>query len=132
MATHQHNINDHKTGSLTPLKELKVCVINVNSIITNKRRHCARKAIYTDAENLPEGSWVYSAALSDKDSSCCARLAKDYWWLQGDAKHMDEVRRRARFKKLANMRVTLRNRVRRRARPAQNEIASSMTSWIKP
>ncbi|KAI4493199.1 hypothetical protein M0802_009616 [Mischocyttarus mexicanus] len=95
------------------------CIQNADNIPTiyHVRRHCARKAICTDTENLPEGSWVYSTALADKDSSCCARLAKDYWWLQGDVKHMDEIRRGAKFKKIANTRAALRIRARRSARP---------------
>ncbi|CAD6228415.1 GSCOCG00012032001-RA-CDS [Cotesia congregata] len=68
-------------------------------IIYHSQRHCARKAIYTDPENMPRDKWVYSTALPESDINCLDRLNDKYWWLQGDAKFMDELRRRARLKK---------------------------------
>lgn len=80
------------------------CIQDENNIpiIYHIQRHCARKAIWTDIANIPKEKWVYSTALSDKDRSNLDRLSEAYTWLQGDAKHMDEIRKRARRKKLVH------------------------------
>ncbi|CAG5073549.1 Protein of unknown function [Cotesia congregata] len=68
-------------------------------IIYHIRRHCARKAIFTDMDNLQSESIVYSMALPARDHDSLDRLNEKYWWLHGEAKHLDELRRRARIKK---------------------------------
>ncbi|XP_053593741.1 uncharacterized protein LOC128667485 [Microplitis demolitor] len=71
-------------------------------IIYHIRRHCARKAIYTDMDHIPPESIVYSTALPTRDRDSLDRLSEKYWWLQGEAKQLDELRRRARLKKQQN------------------------------
>lgn len=91
------------------------CIQDENNVpvIYHLQRHRARKAIYMDIENIPDKKWVYSKALPDRDLESLDRLAEKYWWLQGEAKHMDELRRRTRLKKAQQ-------RQQQRARPANN------------
>lgn len=78
----------------------KGCIQNEDNIpiIYHIQRHCAKKAIYMDLDNIPAAAWTYAMALPKRDRESLERLKENYWWLQGDAKHMDELRRRARFK----------------------------------
>ncbi|XP_074102249.1 uncharacterized protein LOC141529546 isoform X1 [Cotesia typhae] len=81
-------------------------------VIYHNQRHCARKAVFTDTD-IPKDTWVYSNALPECDINSRDRLSEKYWWLHGDAKYMDELRRRARLKKQSQQqqhRGNLRNR----------------------
>ncbi|CAG5075429.1 Protein of unknown function [Cotesia congregata] len=69
---------------------------NIPTIFHVKRR-CTNKAIPLD-ENIHRNNLVYSTAISDADKNCLDRLSENYWWLQEDAKFIDELRRRARLK----------------------------------
>ncbi|CAG5079091.1 Protein of unknown function [Cotesia congregata] len=78
----------------------KGCIQDGNNvpIIYHIKRHCAKKAIFTELDKIPAESMVYSKALPDRDENSLERLSEKYWWLQGEAKHLDEIRRRARHK----------------------------------
>jgi hypothetical protein len=67
-------------------------------ILYHRRRHCARKAIKLFQEFNNNEELIYSTTLSNKDKNDTSRLARKYWWLQEDAKYIDEIRRRARRK----------------------------------
>ncbi|KAK2576546.1 hypothetical protein KPH14_005222 [Odynerus spinipes] len=71
---------------------------NNTPVIYHVKRHCTNKAVNTDADNDDRSNWVYSTTLSDSDRNDLDRLSKAYWWLQREAKFMDELRRRARIK----------------------------------
>lgn len=50
-------------------------------VIYHIKRHCAKKAICIDTENVPPEKWVYSRDLPKRDSESLDRLSEKYWWL---------------------------------------------------
>ncbi|KAK2576545.1 hypothetical protein KPH14_005221 [Odynerus spinipes] len=76
------------------------CIQNEHNIpvIYHLNRHCAKKAIHLEYDSGRRDNWVYSTTLPKTDSASVERLCNKYWWLQDDAKYIDEIRRRARRK----------------------------------
>lgn len=64
-------------------------------ILYHAQRHRAKKAIFTEEEKYRKENLTYSTTIPDQDYSSTARLNKDNWWLQNNAKYIDEIRRRA-------------------------------------
>lgn len=64
-------------------------------IIYHIKRHRANKSIDPKADRLTRNNQIYSTMLPDGDHASLSRLSKAYWWLQQDARHIDEIRRRS-------------------------------------
>lgn len=61
-------------------------------IIYHENRHCFNKQIKLNHHDFERP--IHSTALPKIDINDKHRLSKDYWWLQNNAIHIDEIRRR--------------------------------------
>lgn len=93
-----------KSGYMTPETFMycdKISVIqdqNNVPIIYHKKRHSTNKKISNISEEYNNDTVTYSTALASRDLKDTDRLSKKYKWLQRDAKHLDELRRRTKKK----------------------------------
>ncbi|KAK0071793.1 hypothetical protein PV325_012361, partial [Microctonus aethiopoides] len=98
-------IDKFKTGYIPPqaftlADKLGILQDDMNvPIIYHIRRHKASKKLPSSYEELENFSPVYSKAIPNRDFNDMHRINNKYWWLQADAKHLDELRKRAKFKR---------------------------------
>lgn len=66
------------------------------------QRHRAKKALIMDEDRYEKSKFTYSTSLRLRDKYFTSRLNSKNWWLQNDAKHIDDIRRRSKRKKNIN------------------------------
>ncbi|KAK0072545.1 hypothetical protein PV325_011231 [Microctonus aethiopoides] len=67
-------------------------------IIYHYRRNKANKSLPSSYDDMENSSPVYSRVIPDRDFNDLHRINGKYWWLNDDAVHMDELRKRTKIK----------------------------------
>lgn len=95
---------EFKTGYIPPqaftLADKKGTIQNDLNIpiLYHLKRNKADKSLPNSNENYENNKTVYSRTLPDRDFQDFHRIKNKYWWLSKDAIHLDDLRKRARYK----------------------------------
>lgn len=98
-------INEFESGYFPPQAFIKADQIGLIQdednvpILYHLSRNKASKKLPLTYDKHERRNSVYSRSIPIKDHDDFHRLSKNYWWLEADAIHLEELRKRAKFKK---------------------------------
>ena len=71
---------------------------NNTPLIYHIPRHQSNKKLPYSYNDIDVNNLVYSTSLPLIDINNCQRVSRNYWWLSNNDIHLDEIRKRSRFK----------------------------------